>query len=126
MPLYDYQCEAGHRYEKREPFGSPPQQPCETCGKLARRLLNAPPIVFKGSGWYKTDSTRSLRAGVDALPDGAADASGSASEGAAAVDAPAGAGAAKTAAKKPAAARAKGKGRAEAKPAPAPAASTDD
>ena len=62
MPLYDYQCEAGHRYEKRESFGAPAQQPCERCGKPARRLLNAPPIVFKGSGWYKTDHGRSVRA----------------------------------------------------------------
>jgi len=63
--LYDYQCEAGHRYEKRESFGSPAQQPCERCGKPARRLLNAPPILFKGSGWYVTDSKRTLRTGVD-------------------------------------------------------------
>lgn len=65
MPLYDYQCEAGHRYEKRESFGAPAQQPCEQCGKPARRLLNAPPIVFKGSGWYVTDSKRTLRPGAD-------------------------------------------------------------
>jgi putative FmdB family regulatory protein len=65
VPLYDYQCEAGHRYEKRESFGSPAQQPCEVCGKPARRLLNAPPILFKGSGWYVTDSKRTLRTGVD-------------------------------------------------------------
>ena len=64
MPLYDYQCEAGHRYEIRLPFGSPSEQKCETCGKPARRLLSAPPIVFKGSGWYSTDSQRSLRTGV--------------------------------------------------------------
>jgi putative FmdB family regulatory protein len=54
VPLYDYRCEAGHRYEKRESFGSPPLQPCEKCGKPARRVLNAPPLVFKGGGWYKT------------------------------------------------------------------------
>jgi putative FmdB family regulatory protein len=65
VPLYDYQCEAGHRYEKRESFGAPAQQPCEVCGKPARRLLNAPPILFKGSGWYVTDSKRSLRTGID-------------------------------------------------------------
>jgi putative FmdB family regulatory protein len=65
VPLYDYQCEAGHRYEKRESFGSPAQQPCEKCGKPARRLLNAPPILFKGSGWYVTDSKRTMRTGVD-------------------------------------------------------------
>jgi len=65
VPLYDYQCEAGHRYEKRESFGAPAQQPCDQCGKPARRLLNAPPIVFKGSGWYVTDSKRTLRPGAD-------------------------------------------------------------
>jgi len=65
VPLYDYQCEAGHRYEKRESFGSPAQQPCDKCGKPARRLLNAPPILFKGSGWYVTDSKRTLRAGAE-------------------------------------------------------------
>jgi putative FmdB family regulatory protein len=64
VPLYDYQCEAGHRYEIRLPFGSANEQPCEKCGKPARRLLSAPPIVFKGSGWYVTDSQRSLRTGV--------------------------------------------------------------
>ena len=80
MPLYDYQCEAGHRYEKRESFGSPAQQPCEKCGKPARRLLNAPPILFKGSGWYVTDSKRTLRSGVESpasSTDTAADAPGS-------------------------------------------------
>ena len=56
MPAYDYLCEAGHHYEKREPFGSPPQQPCEECGELARRQFSTPTVVFKGSGWYKTDS----------------------------------------------------------------------
>ena len=56
MPAYDYMCEAGHLYEKREPFGSPPQQPCEECGEPARRQFSAPTVVFKGGGWYKTDS----------------------------------------------------------------------
>jgi putative FmdB family regulatory protein len=65
VPLYDYQCEAGHRVEKREPFGSPAHQPCDKCGRPAHRLLNAPPILFKGSGWYSTDSSRTFRAGVN-------------------------------------------------------------
>jgi putative FmdB family regulatory protein len=65
VPLYEYQCEAGHRVEKHEPFGSPAHQPCDKCGKPAHRLLNAPPILFKGSGWYSTDSSRTFRAGVN-------------------------------------------------------------
>ena len=56
MPAYDYLCEAGHRYEKREPFGSPPRQPCDQCGAMANRQFSAPTVVFKGKGWYATDS----------------------------------------------------------------------
>ena len=56
MPLYDYRCVAGHKYEIRLPFGSPSEQPCEKCGKPAQRQLHARPIMFKGSGWYSTDS----------------------------------------------------------------------
>jgi putative FmdB family regulatory protein len=54
VPRYDYRCEAGHKYEKQEPFGSPAEHPCQRCGKPAHRLLVAPPLVFKGSGFYKT------------------------------------------------------------------------
>lgn len=56
MPAYDYRCERGHRYERREPFGSPRTHDCEKCGQPAQRVLTAPAIAFKGSGWYKTDS----------------------------------------------------------------------
>ena len=56
MPLYDYRCEKGHRYEAQEPFGSPATQPCRRCGSAAQRLITAPAIAFKGSGWYKNDS----------------------------------------------------------------------
>ena len=56
MPTYDYRCEKGHRYEKREPFGSPSEHPCEKCGKTALRQLSVPSLAFKGSGFYITDS----------------------------------------------------------------------
>lgn len=59
MPKYDYRCGAGHTYEKREGFDAPATQPCQECGLEARRLLNAPAIVFKGSGWYVNDSRKS-------------------------------------------------------------------
>lgn len=70
MPRYDYQCERGHRYEKQESFGAPAQQPCERCGAPANRVFGAPSIVFKGSGWYSTDSQRTLRSGVGTARDG--------------------------------------------------------
>jgi putative FmdB family regulatory protein len=56
VPRYDYRCDAGHKYELQQPFGSPSEHPCQRCGKTARRLLHARPLVFKGSGFYKTDS----------------------------------------------------------------------
>ena len=87
MPLYEYQCEAGHRVEKREPFGSPAHQPCDKCGKPAHRLLNAPPILFKGSGWYSTDSSRTFRPGVN--EDHSTDSGDSSDSSDAADDAPA-------------------------------------
>lgn len=61
MPAYDYRCERGHRYERREPFGSPTTHACEKCGRPAQRVLNAPAIAFKGDGWYKTDSRSDVR-----------------------------------------------------------------
>lgn len=57
MPTYEYACEScGNRYEKREGFDAKPRQKCPSCGKMAQRVLFAPPIVFKGSGFYKTDA----------------------------------------------------------------------
>lgn len=57
MPTYAYRCEScGNEYEKRESFSAPARQKCPNCGKNAQRVLFAPPIVFKGSGFYKTDS----------------------------------------------------------------------
>lgn len=58
MPTYEYECPNGHRYETREGFDAPATQKCPTCRKMARRVLFAPPIVFKGSGFYVTDSRK--------------------------------------------------------------------
>ncbi len=58
MPKYDYRCSVGHQYEKREGFDAPAVQACDVCGVEARRVLTPPAIVFKGSGWYVTDSRK--------------------------------------------------------------------
>jgi putative FmdB family regulatory protein len=70
VPTYEYRCAAGHQYEKREGFDASAKQKCETCGKPANRVIFAPPIVFKGSGFYKTDS-RASSGGSDATTDAA-------------------------------------------------------
>lgn len=58
LPTYEYLCEkCAYRFEKREGFDAPARQKCEKCRKnTAQRMLFAPPIVFKGSGFYKTDN----------------------------------------------------------------------
>ncbi len=59
MPLYDYKCSScGNQYERREGFDAPARQPCPNCGQEAKRVLHPPPIVFKGSGFYITDSRK--------------------------------------------------------------------
>jgi putative FmdB family regulatory protein len=76
VPKYDYRCSAGHQYEKREGFDAPAVQTCEVCGIEARRVLTPPAIVFKGSGWYITDS-RNSSSSVSSSTNGAASESAS-------------------------------------------------
>jgi putative FmdB family regulatory protein len=63
VPLYDYKCtNCEHLYEVREGFDAPSRQACPSCGAVAKRVLHAPPIVFKGSGFYITDSRKGSQA----------------------------------------------------------------
>jgi putative FmdB family regulatory protein len=57
VPIYDYRCDAcGHAFSAVQPFSEGPIEKCPNCGKRPRRLITSSAIVFKGSGWYKTDS----------------------------------------------------------------------
>ncbi len=56
MPRYDYRCTAcGHQFELRQSFDSDPVADCLECGAPSNRKIHAPPVIFKGSGWYVTD-----------------------------------------------------------------------
>ena len=56
MPLYEYQCkQCGSRYERIERASAPSDGVCTECGGIAHRLLGAPALKFKGSGWYVND-----------------------------------------------------------------------
>jgi putative FmdB family regulatory protein len=57
MPIYDYRCDhCGHVFSAVQSYKDEPLEKCPNCGKKPRRLISTPAIVFKGSGWYKTDS----------------------------------------------------------------------
>ena len=55
MPLYEYLCDAGHRFELIRKFSDPPLDKCPTCGEPVHKLISSPAIQFKGSGFYITD-----------------------------------------------------------------------
>ena len=56
MPLYEYECQKCRRHtEKVEGLNGPHLKKCPHCGGKVERLLSAPAIQFKGSGWYVTD-----------------------------------------------------------------------
>jgi putative FmdB family regulatory protein len=56
MPLYEYKCDrCGGVFEVIEKFSDAPLTKHANCGGDVHRLLSAPALQFKGSGWYITD-----------------------------------------------------------------------
>jgi putative FmdB family regulatory protein len=59
MPTYDYECNScGHRFEVRQSFTDAPVTTCPVCQGEVRRVFHPVGIVFKGTGWYITDSRK--------------------------------------------------------------------
>jgi putative FmdB family regulatory protein len=57
MPLYEYACaNCNEHIEVKQSFSDPPLTSHDSCGGALRRVLQPVGIVFKGSGWYVTDS----------------------------------------------------------------------
>jgi putative FmdB family regulatory protein len=63
VPLYEYSCPQCGRFELIRKFSDPPVAVCPTCGKAVQKLLSAPAIQFKGTGWYVTDYSRKSSGG---------------------------------------------------------------
>ena len=56
MPLYEYQCKkCRHKFEKIQKFSDPPVRKCPECGNPVEKVMHAPNVQFKGTGWYVTD-----------------------------------------------------------------------
>ena len=59
MPMYEYKCgQCGQVFEVIQRFSDEPLTTHEGCGGSVERLLSAPALQFKGSGWYITDYAR--------------------------------------------------------------------
>jgi putative FmdB family regulatory protein len=59
MPTYEYACiTCGHRFDVRQSFHDDPVSECPKCGADVRRVLYPAGVIFKGSGWYATDSRK--------------------------------------------------------------------
>lgn len=55
MPIYQYRCVNGHEFEVMQRMSDDALDTCEVCGAAASRVLFAPAIHFKGSGFHNTD-----------------------------------------------------------------------
>jgi putative FmdB family regulatory protein len=82
MPVYGYRCTRGHHFEVQQRITEAPLTQCPECGAPVTRVFYPVGIIFKGGGFYKTDSRGSSNDGsitppeptkVDSKPDGKSD-----------------------------------------------------
>jgi len=60
VPTYEYECEkCSLRFELKKRFAENGSALCPRCGCKSRLVFTPPPIIFKGSGFYITDSRNS-------------------------------------------------------------------
>lgn len=60
MPIYEYACDqCGHRFDAKQSWSDEPLTVCPECTGAIRRVLHPAGVIFKGSGWYITDSRKS-------------------------------------------------------------------
>jgi putative FmdB family regulatory protein len=71
VPTYQYACTAcGERSEAVQSFTDAPLTECTACGGALRKVFSAVGVVFKGSGFYKTDSRPAAKSGGDSTGSG--------------------------------------------------------
>lgn len=63
MPTYQYACtECGHEFEAVQKFSDDALTECPSCTGKLRKVFSAVGVVFKGSGFYRTDSRAGAKA----------------------------------------------------------------
>lgn len=69
MPLYEYKCrQCGYVFETIQKVSDSPLTECPKCGGRLKKLISAPAIQFKGSGFYITDYAREKKPEKDKGP----------------------------------------------------------
>jgi putative FmdB family regulatory protein len=82
MPTYEYECTScGQHIEVFQRISEDPLTTCGVCGGTLRKVFHPAGIVFKGSGFYATDSRSGSKAGSKREGDGASTSSEGASKG---------------------------------------------
>lgn len=65
MPTYQYSCrDCGHFFEQFQSFSDDALTVCPACEGRLRKVFNAVGVVFKGSGFYRTDNRAESRSGA--------------------------------------------------------------
>ncbi|MEV4096673.1 FmdB family zinc ribbon protein [Streptosporangium saharense] len=81
MPTYQYACSAcGNEFDIVQKFSDDALTECPTCAGELRKVFSAVGIVFKGSGFYRTDSRSSSTSTVSSSTSSASGSSGSSGE----------------------------------------------
>jgi putative FmdB family regulatory protein len=61
MPTYEYECgSCKFRFERKQRFDEEPVAICPKCQGKARRVIHSVPVIFKGGGFYTTDSRKGV------------------------------------------------------------------
>ena len=80
MPTYEYECTAcGQHMEVFQRFSEDALTTCGVCGGVLRKVFHPAGIVFKGSGFYATDSRAPAKTGSGSKKDSDGGSSGSSS-----------------------------------------------
>jgi putative FmdB family regulatory protein len=67
VPTYQYACrnaDCGNQFELVQSFTDAPATECPVCGQPVRKVFGAVGVVFKGSGFYRTDSRKDGKVGA--------------------------------------------------------------
>jgi len=81
VPTYQYACtECGHAFDQFQSFSDDALTECPECSGKLRKVFNAVGVVFKGSGFYRTDSRATTTASTPAVASGSSEGGGTKTE----------------------------------------------